>query len=138
MFYFQGSIRDVFVTSQIKDMINTVLKQRVRYNRIVLFCVVFMLTLFMFTCNDSTLLFLFVRRKFHWSLRQYTFFSSSTSIVWMFGTFLSVYVLHKKIRIPESVVLLVGFLSFLNGSLLYGLASTDWHMYAGKHLFLIV
>lgn len=113
-------------------MFKTFSKRREKYNRAVLFCIVFMLTLFIFMCNDYVLLFLFVRRKLQWSLQKYTFFTSATSVIWIFGTFLCVYILHKKLKVPESVLLLLGFLSFLNGSLLYAFASKDWHMYFGK------
>lgn len=81
---------------------------------------------------DSTVLFLYLRRAFSWSLQRFTIFQAINQALWIVGTVLMVHVLHKLVNIPETVLLLVGFLSLLDAYLMYGLASKSWHIYAGK------
>lgn len=115
-------------------MVKTITRQRENYGRTILLLLILALIFSSFITNESSMLFLFVRGKFQWSLRKYTLFTTCTSVIGMVGTVFSTYVLNKVLKIPETVLMLVGLLSMLDGSLLYALASTDWHMYAGKNL----
>lgn len=87
-----------------------------------------------FMVYDSTVLFFYLRRAFSWSLQKFTIYQAISQALWIIGTFFTVHVLHKLVDIPETVLLLVGFLSLLDAYLLYGLASRSWHIYAGKKL----
>lgn len=51
--------------------------------------------------------------------------------LWIVGTMFVVGVLHKVFKIPETALLLIGFLSMLNGALMFGLATSGWYIYAG-------
>lgn len=85
-----------------------------------------------FMVYDSTVLFFYLRRAFSWSLQKFTIYQAISQALWIIGTFFMVHVLHKLVDIPETVLLLVGFLSLLDAYLVYGLASRSWHIYAGK------
>lgn len=115
-------------------MVKTITRQRRDYNRAIFLCLILISIISAFIDREASMLYLFVRRKFQWSLRKYTLFTSCVSVISMLGTIFSTYVLNKKLKIPEATLMLIGLFALLNGSVLYGLASNDWYMYVGKNL----
>lgn len=104
---------------------------------------------FVVISGDSSVMFLFVREKFSWTLRQYTLYNSATNIMWMAskfltlfsttavtnfltGTFIIVYLLHHRLRVTESRLILVGFVALAVGAFVLALARVDWLVYVGK------
>ncbi|KAF2896623.1 hypothetical protein ILUMI_09551 [Ignelater luminosus] len=75
-------------------------------------------------------MFLYVRAKFHWSLETYTTYSSINTVTTSLGSVIGIYFLHKLLKINEPFVILIGFISFIGGSILCGLATKEWHIYA--------
>lgn len=90
-----------------------------------------MMTIFVFVSNDAGTLFLYLRSRFLWSLERYTIYSAAVGAYSILGTIFVVYVLHKVLEIPETVLILVGFLSVLDSSLMIGLATNSMHIYGG-------
>lgn len=113
-------------------MFRVVFRQRGRNLTAVLLLTVAMMVLFIFVTSDSGIFFLFVRNRFLWSLERYTIYQAASGAWWVVGTIFVVYVLHKKLEIPEVVLLLVGFLSVLDGTLMVGLSTNSVHIYAGS------
>lgn len=100
--------------------------------RSILLVLIAVMGIFVFIINDSTVQFLYLRRAFSWSLEKYTIFQAISQALWVIGTIIAVHGLHKLLGVPETVLMVVGFLSILDGYLLYGLASKSWHIYAGE------
>lgn len=113
-------------------MFYVVFKPRTESRRAILLLILGMMAAFIFVINDTTVQFLYLRRAFNWSLEKFTIFQTVNQGLWVVGTILAVHVLHKLLGIPESILLLVGFLSLLDGYLMYGLATKSWHIYFGK------
>lgn len=111
----------------------TILKKREMFDRTSVICIVLLLGLTAFVWNDSSIMFLYVRERFNWSLEKYTLFSSIEMCIYICGTLLTVYVLHKIVHIPETVLLLIACISLLNGSLLFALARHDRIIYLGTY-----
>lgn len=88
--------------------------------------------IFSLMMGEQGLTYLFLREKFGWTLEKYTMYNSALSAVGIFGVFLSIYILHKLLSVTESVLILMGLINGLNGSLLQGLATKDVHIYIGK------
>lgn len=132
---------DIFTTTHLKDMIKVVFKPRERRKRAILLSSVVLLVLYIYQHYNNSVLFLYLRESFAWSLEQFTVFKTIFLSLWIVGTMFVVGVLHKVLRIPETALLLVGFLSMLNGALMFGLASSGWHIYAGNaclfHVYLL-
>lgn len=117
-------------------MFKTVGKGRDNYKRSILLISIAILTIYIFIINgDGAVTFLFLRSKFDWSLTQYQLYSSVSNILWIVGTVLGTYFLHKFLQVTESVLVLMGILCMLNSMLLQGLATKNWHIYACKFKF---
>lgn len=90
----------------------------------------------MFTIfGDGGVIFLFMREKLHWTLKKYTLFSCFSSIFWVFGTTVGIYVLNKLLKIPELLVVLTGLMCLCTSSIIQGLATQDVHVYFGTSFF---
>lgn len=113
------------------DMVKVVFKPREKQKRAILLCSIVLLVLYIYQHYNNSVIFLYLRESFAWSLEQFTVFKTIFLSLWIVGTMFVVGVLHKVLRISETVLLLVGFLSMLNGALMFGLASSGWHIYAG-------
>lgn len=108
-------------------------KSRDNYNRFILLTCIAILTIYIFIINgESAVTFLFLRSKFDWSLTQFQLYSSASNVLWIVGTIVGTYVLHKFLHVTESVLVLMGILCMLNGMLMQGLATKTWHIYACK------
>ena len=118
--------------SNINEMVTTTFKKRDNYVRFTVLCCILMITLSTITVTGGgSVMFLFLREQFHWSLQKYTLFAAAGSVCQILGTISAVYVLHKVLKIPETVLILVALLSSLNGALMMGLAHSYWTVYFG-------
>lgn len=115
-------------------MVKVVFKPREKQKRAILLCSIVLLVLYIYQHYNNSVIFLYLRESFAWSLEQFTVFKTIFLSLWIVGTMFVVGVLHKVLRISETVLLLVGFLSMLNGALMFGLASSGWHIYAGTKI----
>ncbi|KAB0804710.1 hypothetical protein PPYR_01680 [Photinus pyralis] len=126
----EGRCRNLFKFSLIKDTVKTTFEERPGLDRPLLLSVILMTVIFLLAVTaDGNIVFLYLRRKLSWTLRQYTLFASCRKISWIIGSILGGYVLHTLLKVEESVVILLGFLSVMANVLIQGLASKDWHMY---------
>lgn len=75
---------------------------------------------------------LMLREKFGWSLQKYTIYSSLTGVNGVIGGVFGIMVLHMWLKVPETILLLIGFISGLDQALVYALANKDWEIYFGN------
>jgi H+/Cl- antiporter ClcA len=114
-------------------MLKITFKKRQNYERCTIICCVLMVIVSVVARNgNSAVIFLFLREKFHWSLQTYTLFSAAGSVTSVFGTLIGLYFLHKLMKIPETVLILVAFISSLNGALVLGWAQNNTSVYSGN------
>ncbi|KAJ8925662.1 hypothetical protein NQ315_009507 [Exocentrus adspersus] len=126
----QGKLRGFFQISNLMDMALTTFKRRERYIRTLILLNLVLLTIVIFIINgDSGIMFLYLREKFDWTLTKFTLFSSATNVVWIVSTMGGTYLLHKILKIEETVLLLIGLIFALVSALLQGLAKTDAYLY---------
>lgn len=108
-------------------------KPREGYNRTVLLgclgAVVIHVFAIAFTATESLLL----RSKFHWDLQMLTDFASIQSVFGIMGMCICIYVLHKLLKISESVLIAVGLCANAIGASIMAFAQYDWQVYTGKH-----
>ncbi|KAK9877563.1 hypothetical protein WA026_018666 [Henosepilachna vigintioctopunctata] len=131
----EGMLKAFFEFEQIKQITATTFKRRPNNRRsIILLCVTISSLFLLAVMSEGGCIYLFLRLKFGWSLRKYTIFSSVKDVLYVVGTFLSIYGLHKILKVEESIVILMGLISCINGSLVQGLATTDTHIYFGALL----
>ncbi|XP_018576193.1 proton-coupled folate transporter isoform X2 [Anoplophora glabripennis] len=126
----QGKIRGFFDISNLGDMVKTTFKRREYFIRSIILLNLLILTIHIFIMNgDGSIMFLYLREKFDWTLTKFTLFNSATSVVWIIGTMGGTYILHKLCNIKEAALILVGLISTTAGSLLQGFGKADWYLY---------
>jgi PCFT/HCP family folate transporter-like MFS transporter 1/3 len=127
----EGRFKGLFQLSNLDEMLKITFKKRQNYERCTIICCVLMVIVSVVARNgNSAVIFLFLREKFHWSLQTYTLFSAAGSVTSVFGTLIGLYFLHKLMKIPETVLILVAFISSLNGALVLGWAENNTSVYS--------
>ncbi|XP_030747837.1 proton-coupled folate transporter-like [Sitophilus oryzae] len=116
-------------TSNVLEMFKTPFKARVNSNRKILLLIMLTLWLTEFAMGGASLGFLFLREKFHWTLKQFTWFISGTNILGIIGTLFVVYLLHTVLKIKESVLIVMGYMFSVASFILSGAAINDWEIY---------
>lgn len=131
----EGMFRNIFETEHVKVMFNTAVRSRPNHLRtIILFCIA-IVSIFLFaSLSDGGIIFLFFRKKFNWTIKEYTRYSSVRDFLSIIGTFGGIYGLHKILKIEEMVLVLLGLLSVFNGAIIQGLATLDSTLYFGAAL----
>lgn len=118
-------------------MIKTTFKKRNNFDRYIVLSCIGMLTIYITIIDgNGAVVYLYLREKFQWTLEKYTLYNALHSITWIFGTIIGVYVIHKLLKIPESIMILVGFISLLNGTIVIAIARRDLDIYLGKRILL--
>lgn len=113
-------------------MIKITFQKRQNYARSTVICCILMLILAIIVFNGHTAMtFLFLRKKFQWSLQKFTWFSAEFHIIRILFTVIGIYVLHNILKISESVLMLIAMIFGCFGTMTMGLAQRDWLMFIG-------
>ncbi|KAH8410982.1 hypothetical protein KR222_004522 [Zaprionus bogoriensis] len=120
----------LFSFSHIRDMVNTCVKQRENHARAIIWLVTFAMCLSIFVFDGvMTVMYLFVREKFHWSVRDYTFYETVAHLVPMIGALIGFLILRKIFRLSVVTLALLAFFSEILNHLARGFSTQPWHMY---------
>ncbi|XP_017835806.1 uncharacterized protein LOC108595152 [Drosophila busckii] len=120
----------LFSKQHIKDMISTCTKPRENHARAIIWLVTFAMCFSIFVFDGvMTVMYLFVREKFHWSVREYTFYETVSHLVPMVGAIIGFLILRKIFRLSVVTLALLAFFSEILNNLARGCASQPWHMY---------
>ncbi|EDW35819.1 GL17463 [Drosophila persimilis] len=120
----------LFSFIHIKDMINTCFKPRENHARAIIWLVTMAMFLSIFVFDGvMTVMYLFVREKFHWTVRDYTFYETVSHLVPMIGALIGFLVLRKVFRLSVVTLGLLAFFSEILNNLAKGFATMPWHMY---------
>uniref|UniRef100_A0A6P7GU06 Proton-coupled folate transporter-like n=1 Tax=Diabrotica virgifera virgifera TaxID=50390 RepID=A0A6P7GU06_DIAVI len=123
------------VLTNFKEMFQVLTKQRENNTRAIIILSVITLIIVNFVgSGEFGVMYLFLLKKLHWNVTKYTLYISVTTIVSVTGTMTSIYVLHRKKAMPESLLAIIG-LSFTIGCVLMrGIAYHDIFIYVGAVL----
>ncbi|XP_056638649.1 proton-coupled folate transporter-like isoform X1 [Diorhabda sublineata] len=113
----------------LKEMFKVLVKAREKYNRSIIMLITAILTVYVFLSNGDSKLYLLLRDKFGWNYTHYTFYSGVSNLLFTLGTISGTYILQNLLNVTESVAILLGIISAMNGYLIRGLATTDFHIY---------
>ncbi|XP_017475980.1 PREDICTED: uncharacterized protein LOC108366175 [Rhagoletis zephyria] len=120
----------LFSYVHIKDMLVTCLKTRPFYDRCIIWLVTGTMFLSIFVLDGAmTVFYLFVREKFHWTVRDFTFYETVSHMVPMFGALIGFLILRKVFSMSVVTLALLSFLSEIVSSIVRGVASEPWHLY---------
>ncbi|EDW85958.1 uncharacterized protein Dwil_GK22868 [Drosophila willistoni] len=120
----------LFSVVHIKDMISTCFKPRENHARAIIWLVTLAMFLSIFVFDGvMTVMYLFVREKFHWTVRDYTFFETVSHLVPMVGALIGFLILRKVFRLSVVTLALLAFFSEILNNLAKGFSTLPWHMY---------
>ncbi|CAH1110894.1 unnamed protein product [Psylliodes chrysocephalus] len=130
------TVKNLLMSFNFKELFKVFTKKRPNYDRAIIFLMTAMLTLYIFGQSSGNKTFLFLTSKFTWTLTEYTWYTSISSIFFMIGGIFGTLIIHKYLKTTESVAVLMGFMSEMNGFLVRGLAtrSRDIYLSAGVKL----
>ncbi|XP_076269604.1 putative peptidoglycan muropeptide transporter SLC46 [Rhynchophorus ferrugineus] len=124
-----NKVRGLLSWSNISEMMKTPFKRRQVSYREILLLAMFCILVGDFAIGEERLMFFFLRRKFHWTLKHYNWFSSAKKLLGMTGTFLVVYLVHTVLKVRESLIIFVGFIFYVISFVLMALANESWQIY---------
>ncbi|XP_014097906.3 probable peptidoglycan muropeptide transporter SLC46 [Bactrocera oleae] len=120
----------LFSYVHIKDMLVTCFKTRPYYDRSIIWLVTGTMFLSIFVIDGAmTVFYLFVREKFHWTVRDFTFYETVSHMVPMFGALVGFLILRKVFSMSVVTLALLAFFSDIASSIVRGVASEPWHLY---------
>ncbi|KAF5272411.1 hypothetical protein FQA39_LY07879 [Lamprigera yunnana] len=126
----EDKMKNIFQVSLVKNTMNSAFEGRCKHDKIMIITVISLMLLFTFArFSDHSILFLYLRQTFSWSLKRFTLFMSFKSIVAIVGSVIGTYVLNKLLHIRETIVLMIGFFTIMASYLLLGWAAENWQIY---------
>lgn len=130
-------IGEIFSSGRIVEIFNTFQKHRENNGRKILWALMLIVTLVVFTMHGTgTLNYLFVREKFQWELREWTIFESSNTIISVFGLFIGLTILKKAFKISDMKLAMLALLSSIIDSTFKAFATRSFHMYLSSGISL--
>lgn len=76
---------------------------------------------------------MFMHDKFKWSVNDYNIYSATNVIFQVIGNIFGMYVLKKKLGVPEIIIAMIGFMSAMAEYISTGLATASWVLYFGTY-----
>lgn len=113
------------------EMVQTCFKKRELKARRILLCLIFMLTMTVFTYNGgASVSYLFERERFGWSLPQHNIYESANIILSISGCIIGLSILKRFFKFSDMALIFVSLTSSVFDSSLKAFASLGWQMYA--------
>ncbi|KAK5647473.1 hypothetical protein RI129_002365 [Pyrocoelia pectoralis] len=124
--------------SPIKETMMMIFRRRENNNRTVLLCIFGVVVIFMGgKYSNSSVIFLYLREKFTWSLEDYTLFVAFSLLTWIILCVVCIKVLVNIMRIKETTTIIIALLLNTSGYLVQGFANATWQIYGAACLLSI-
>ncbi|XP_046810546.1 uncharacterized protein LOC124420702 [Lucilia cuprina] len=122
----------LFSYRHVKDMWITCFKTRPYYDRSIILLVTGTMFLAIFVLDGAmTVFYLFVREKFQWTIREFTFYETISHVTSVFGALIGFLIMRKVFHLSVVTLALIAFLSDIIRSVIQGIATEPWHLYVG-------
>jgi PCFT/HCP family folate transporter-like MFS transporter 1/3 len=130
-------VKEIFSPSRIQEIFLTMCKRRPQKCRKTLWALMSIPILVVFTMHgNGTLNYLFVREKFEWSLREWTTFESTNTIISVSGLFVGLVVLKKMFNFSDITLGVIGLGSSLVDALMKAFAGKSYLLYLSSGITL--
>lgn len=137
----------------------TCFKRRLYYDRVIIIIIMIILASTIFAlgaydrkythsiviqfCNlfldgASNVVYLFVRLKFEWTIKDFSYYESISIIVIIFGNLIALYVVKKLFNIKDIYLAIASYVSAVAGCLIIAFAFQPWHLYLGRSTSIFV
>ncbi|XP_005179010.1 uncharacterized protein LOC101892211 [Musca domestica] len=128
--YNKAKSAGLFSYIHIKEMWTTCFRERPFYDRCIILLVTGAMFLAIFVLDGAmTVFYLFVREKFQWTVRDFTYYETISHVTSMFGALVGFLILRKVFRMSVVTLALLAFLSDTFRSVIQGMAYAPWHLY---------
>lgn len=132
-----GQVKALCSPAPVVDMMKTCFKRRSFKERRILWCLITILMFTIFTLNGtSNVFYLFVREKFHWTLKDATLFDSTNILIAIVGVFIGVSFFKKLLGFSDVTLAVFAIISMVGDSLFKAFAQNPAEMYAAAVIFL--
>lgn len=120
----------IFKLSLVKKTMNNTFDGRSLHDKLMIVSVMALMLFYTVArFSDHGILFLYLRQSFGWSLQRFTLFASFKNMVAVIGSIIGAFLLNKVLRVKETVVLIIAFLTTTCCYILFGLATANWQIY---------
>lgn len=130
-------LKELFSHAPVVDMMKTCFKRRSFKERRILWCLIVILMFTIFTFNGTgNVFYLFVREKFHWTLKEATLFDSTSMLITIVGVFIGLVLLKRVMHFSDLTIAIVAIISMLVDSMIRAFAQTPTEMYVASFVCL--
>ncbi|KAM7344353.1 putative peptidoglycan muropeptide transporter SLC46 isoform 2-T2 [Cochliomyia hominivorax] len=133
-----SKLREFFRFDLVKDLVRTCLKRRPNFDRIIIWLTMMALTVAIFTMEgDSNVTYLFVRKQFEWTLKDFSIFNAARIVVQIIGSILGMFILRRVLKFSIVSMTMISLASCVLESTVRATAIYWWQLYFGLCLGLM-
>jgi MFS transporter, PCFT/HCP family, solute carrier family 46 (folate transporter), member 1 len=126
-------INAIFAFGRVKEIFVTLRRDRLHKERRMVWSLMTIVTMTVFTMHgNGTVNYLFVRERFDWALREWTFFESTNNLISLGGLFVGLMFLKKVLQISDMKIGLLALISSVVDSTVRAFAKEPYQMYLGS------
>lgn len=125
-----SGIYDIFDLIFVKDLINTCIKKRDGFNRLLVWNCVACLTLLLITFQGNLAIgYLFTSARLGWTVDQFSIYVATSVVVGILGTIFGIKLIRRCTGFSEAVIAIISVTSSLCTALVCAFTWQSWHMY---------
>ncbi|XP_058828281.1 tetracycline resistance protein, class D-like isoform X2 [Topomyia yanbarensis] len=122
-------LREIFRFELVADLFHTCFKRRPNFDRVIIWLIISALGASIFAMGTGTVYFLFLRERFGWTVKEFSFYDATIIVFMIIGNLVGVYGVKKYFGLSESVLAAIGFCCYAIDSGIRGVAYQPWHLY---------
>ncbi|CAH1109503.1 unnamed protein product [Psylliodes chrysocephalus] len=124
------TIKSLFQWNNITDLFKVAWRKREYGKRTLIFLLMSSQIIVHFVVyGEVTVKTLYLRNRFNWTMQEKNIFSAYSSVLIVICTIACTYLLHKKFKIREGVLVIMSLTSTIASTLLFALSNTDNFLY---------
>ncbi|XP_058828288.1 tetracycline resistance protein, class D-like isoform X2 [Topomyia yanbarensis] len=120
---------EIFRFEHVTDLFRTCFKRRPNFDRVIIWLIIFVLGARNFVMGSGTVYFLFLRERFGWTVKEFSYYDATIIVFMIIGNLIGVYGVKKYFRLSESMLAAIGFCCYAIDSGIRGVAYQPWHLY---------
>ncbi|XP_067005001.1 probable peptidoglycan muropeptide transporter SLC46 isoform X2 [Anabrus simplex] len=122
---------DFFDKEHVIQSVKSVIKKRPGNRRLYLIFLLIAMLLYTFQRDEKPMTYLYTQLKFEWTAEIYSDFKTFQSGAYVLGTLLGIPLMSKLLKLPDTVIVMVGAISHGASRFVYGFAEVSWLFYLG-------
>lgn len=125
-----SKLRELFRLDLVSELMQTCFKRRPNYDRLIIWMVILALGANILAMDGTqTVFLLFLRERFGWTVKDYSYYDATSIIFMIFGNTLGLYTIRKVFKPSDTMLAALGFFFYAVSSAIHSIASEPWHLY---------